>query len=172
MINIKFVYQARSIDSMNHLLFQIVYEIDSLQKEIDKRRRNLPQTYKEAMNRAETVHEINRLYDVCENFILSIEYPRFYFQSCERAVRRFRTTAEIMIEHKHPEYELVEQEIKDIEKKLSIVYISIGDYRQYMDKTTNYYKLIDEVQFENLILLKNKSLFDRSNVGMKNRVNY
>jgi hypothetical protein len=77
-----------------------------------------------------------------------------------------------MIEHKHPEYELVEQEIKDIEKKLSIVYISIGDYRQYMDKTTNYYKLIDEVQFENLILLKNKSLFDRSNVGMKNRVNY
>jgi uncharacterized protein YfkK (UPF0435 family) len=53
-----------------------------------------------------------------------------------------------MLEQKHPEYELVEQEIKDIEKKLSIVYVSVGDYRQQLDKTTNYYKLIDEVEFE------------------------
>jgi uncharacterized protein YfkK (UPF0435 family) len=50
-----------------------------------------------------------------------------------------------MIEQKHPEYEQVEYEIKDVEKKLSIVYISVGDYRQYVDKTTNYYKLINEV---------------------------
>ncbi len=53
-----------------------------------------------------------------------------------------------MLEQKHPEYELVEQEIKDIEKKLSIVYVSVGDYRQQLDKTTNYYKLIDEVEFK------------------------
>ena len=52
-----------------------------------------------------------------------------------------------MLEQKHPEYEQVEYEIKDIEKKLSVVYISVGDYRQYVDKTTNYYKLIDEVYF-------------------------
>jgi hypothetical protein len=50
-----------------------------------------------------------------------------------------------MIEQKHPEYEQVEREIKDVEKKLSIVHISVGDYRQYIDKTTAYYQLIDEV---------------------------
>ena len=61
-----------------------------------------------------------------------------------------------MLEQKHPEYELVEQEVKDIEKKLSIVHVSVGDYRQQVDKTTNYYKLIDEVSFEKL---KNKVLF-------------
>lgn len=44
---------------------KIVYEIDSLQNEIDKRRRTLPQTTIEAQNRAETIYEINRLYDVC-----------------------------------------------------------------------------------------------------------
>ena len=60
-------------------------------------------------------------------------------------MRRFRTTAEIMIEQKHPEYEQVEREIKDVEKKLSIVYISVGDYREQVDKTNTYYKLIDEV---------------------------
>jgi hypothetical protein len=74
------------------------------------------------------MHEITRLYDVCE-----------------RAVRRFRTTAEIMIEQKQPEYEQIEYEIKDVEKKLSIVHISIGDYREHVDKTTAYYKLVDEV---------------------------
>ncbi|CAF4812806.1 unnamed protein product, partial [Rotaria sp. Silwood1] len=109
--------------------YKIVYEIDSLQQEIDKRKRTIPQTYKEALNRTETIHEINRLYD-----------------SCERAVRRFRTTAEIMIEQKHPEHEQVEHEIKDIENKLSTIYISIGNYRQHVDKTTTYYKLIDEIE--------------------------
>ncbi len=52
-----------------YFLLKIVYEIDSLQKEIDKRRQNIPQTYKEAVNRAETIYEINRLYDVCLNLI-------------------------------------------------------------------------------------------------------
>ena len=65
MINIRFVYRTKS--SINDLLFQVVYEIDSLQKEIDKRRRQLPQTYSEAVNRTETIHEINRLYDVCDD---------------------------------------------------------------------------------------------------------
>jgi hypothetical protein len=132
MINIKFVLQKQRsrITETNYFLFylKIVYEIDSLQQEIDQRRRTIPQTYKEALNRADTIHEINRLYD-----------------SCERAARRFRTTAEIMIEQKHPEYEQVEREIKDVEKKLSIVYISVGDYREQVDKTNTYYKLIDEV---------------------------
>lgn len=45
--------------------FKIIYEIDSLQNEIDKRKQSIPQTYKEAINRTETIHEINRLYDVC-----------------------------------------------------------------------------------------------------------
>ncbi|CAF3636008.1 unnamed protein product [Rotaria sordida] len=109
--------------------YKLVYEIDSLQQEIDKRKRNIPQTYKEALNRTETIHEINRLYD-----------------SFERAVRRFRTTAEIMIQQKHPEYEQVEHEIKDVENKLSTIYISIGNYRQHVDKTTTYYKLVDEIE--------------------------
>ncbi|CAF2499044.1 unnamed protein product [Rotaria sp. Silwood2] len=109
--------------------YKIVYEIDSLQQEIDKRKRNIPQTYKEALNRTETIHEINRLYD-----------------SCERAVRRFRTTADIMIQQKHPEYEQVEHEIKDVENKLSTIYISIGNYRQDVDKITTYYKLVDEIE--------------------------
>ncbi|UJR28306.1 hypothetical protein I4U23_009551 [Adineta vaga] len=109
--------------------YQIVYEIGSLQQEIDRRRQHIPQTYREAINRAETMHEINRLYD-----------------SCERAVRRFRTTAEIMLEQKHPEYEQVQYEVKDVEKKLSVVHISIGDYREYVNRTTAYYKLIDEIE--------------------------
>lgn len=46
-----------------------MYEIDSLQNEIDKRRRSLPQTYKEAVTRGETIHEINRLYDVRADFV-------------------------------------------------------------------------------------------------------
>ncbi len=76
-------------------------------------------------------------------------------------MRRFRTTAEIMLEQKHPEYEEVEQEIKDVEKKLSIVYISVGDYRQYVDKTTNYYKLIDEVSFRIEIFFRKIFSFGR-----------
>lgn len=39
--------------------------MDSLQKEIDKRLRQVPQSFKEAMNRTETFQEIHRLYDVC-----------------------------------------------------------------------------------------------------------
>ncbi|CAF4779618.1 unnamed protein product, partial [Rotaria sp. Silwood2] len=66
--------------------------------------------------------------------------------SCERAVRRFRTTADIMIQQKHPEYEQVEHEIKDVENKLSTIYISIGNYRQDVDKITTYYKLVDEIE--------------------------
>lgn len=50
-----------------------------------------------------------------------------------------------MIQQKYPEYEQIEYEIKDVEKKLSIMYISVGDYRQHVDQTTNYYKLINEV---------------------------
>ncbi|CAF1047343.1 unnamed protein product [Adineta ricciae] len=109
--------------------YKIVYEIGSLQQEIDRRRQNIPQTYREALNRAETMHEITRLYD-----------------SCERAVRRFRTTAEIMIQQKHPEYEQVLYEVKDVEKKLSVVHVSVGDYREHVEKTTAYYKLLDEME--------------------------
>ncbi|CAF0743307.1 unnamed protein product [Adineta steineri] len=109
--------------------YKIVYEISSLQHEIDRRKQSIPQTYRDALSRVETMHEINRLYD-----------------SCERAVRRFRTTAEIMIQQKHPEYEQVEYEIRDVEKKLSVVHVSIGDYREHVDKTTTYYKLIDEME--------------------------
>ena len=50
-----------------------------------------------------------------------------------------------MVEQHLPEYEKVEREMKEVEKKLSVVYVSIGDYRQYVDKTVNYYKLVDEV---------------------------
>jgi hypothetical protein len=50
-----------------------------------------------------------------------------------------------MLEQKHPEYEQVDREIKDVEKNLSVIYISIGDHRQHVDQTTAYYKLIDEV---------------------------
>lgn len=50
-----------------------------------------------------------------------------------------------MLEQSHPEYEEVDREIKDVENKLSTVYISIGDYRQHVDKTATYYKLVDEV---------------------------
>ena len=39
--------------------------MDSLQKEIEKRQRQIPQTYKEAISRTETIQEIHRLYDVC-----------------------------------------------------------------------------------------------------------
>lgn len=44
--------------------YKVVYEIDTLVEEIGKRTRTVPQTYKEALNRVDTVHEINRLYDV------------------------------------------------------------------------------------------------------------
>ncbi|CAF3449488.1 unnamed protein product [Rotaria socialis] len=108
---------------------KIVYELDSLQQEIDKRKRNIPQTYKEALSRTEAAHEINRLYD-----------------NCERSVRRFRTTAEIMLQQKHPDYQHVDNEIKDVENKLSTIYISIGNYRQHVEKTTVYYKLVDEIE--------------------------
>lgn len=47
-----------------------MYELDSLQKEIDNRKRSIPQTYKEALNRTEAVHEITRLYDVCSQCFL------------------------------------------------------------------------------------------------------
>lgn len=49
------------------MFIKIVYEIGSLQQEIDRRRQNIPQTYRDALNRAETMHEINRLYDVGRN---------------------------------------------------------------------------------------------------------
>lgn len=59
----------KKFDRLKHCIyFKIVYEIDSLQNEIDNRRRNIPQTYQEAINRTETIQEINRLYDVRENF--------------------------------------------------------------------------------------------------------
>lgn len=51
-----------------------------------------------------------------------------------------------MVEQRFPEYEKVEREVKEMEKKLSVVYVSIGDYRQHVDKTVNYYQLIDEVR--------------------------
>ena len=50
-----------------------------------------------------------------------------------------------MIQQKHPEYEQVLYEVKDIEKKLSVVHVSVGDYREHVEKTTAYYKLLDEV---------------------------
>lgn len=54
-----------------------------------------------------------------------------------------------MVEQHYPEYEKVEREVKEIEKKLSVLHVSVGDYRQHLDKTMNYYKLIDEVRNEN-----------------------
>lgn len=50
-----------------------------------------------------------------------------------------------MIQQRHPEYTHVENEVKDVENKLSTIYISVGNYRQHVDKTTQYYRLIDEV---------------------------
>lgn len=51
-----------------------------------------------------------------------------------------------MVEHQHPQYEEVEREIRDVEKKLSVVHVSVGDYREHMEKINNYYKLVDEVK--------------------------
>ena len=66
-----------------------------------------------------------------------------------------------MVEKNYPEYEKVEREVKEVEKKLSVVHVSVGDYRQYVDKTMNYYKLIDEVRDRSIDLkrYKKKSLF-------------
>ena len=64
MINIKFVIEERKQERNELFIIKIVYEIGSLQQEIDRRRQNIPQTYREALNRAETMHEITRLYDV------------------------------------------------------------------------------------------------------------
>jgi hypothetical protein len=41
--------------------------MSSLQQDIDQRRQNIPQTYREALHHAEIFHEITRLYDVCLN---------------------------------------------------------------------------------------------------------
>ena len=32
-----------------------------------------------------------------------------------------------MVEQRYPEYEKVEREVKEVEKKLSVVYVSVGD---------------------------------------------
>ena len=52
----------------------------------------------------------------------------------------------MIINQKYPEYEQVEREMNDVEKKLSVVHVSIGDYREHVDRTATYYKLIDEVE--------------------------
>lgn len=51
--------------------------MDSLQQEIDKRQRQIPQSYKEAMNRTETMQEIHRLYDVSFAVLIEREKIRF-----------------------------------------------------------------------------------------------
>lgn len=50
-----------------------------------------------------------------------------------------------MLEQKHPEYEQVEREIKDVERKLTTIHHSVTDYREHMEKVNIYYRLIDEV---------------------------
>lgn len=67
MINTKFDETFRKWQEDQWTLldfFQVVYEIDSLEHEIEKRKRTIPQTYKEASTRTETMHEIHRLFDV------------------------------------------------------------------------------------------------------------
>lgn len=75
-------------------------------------------------------------------------------------MRRFRTTAQVMLEQKHPEYVEVEQEIKDVERKLSTIQIRVTDYREQMEKVNTYYRLIDEVnqQIQMIIQLMKKTL--------------
>jgi hypothetical protein len=51
-----------------------------------------------------------------------------------------------MIEQRHPEYEEVERQIDDVERQLTVIHLSVDDYREYVDKTAMYYKLIDEVR--------------------------
>lgn len=66
-----------------------------------------------------------------------------------------------MLEQKHPEYVEVEQEIKDVERKLSTIQIRVTDYREQMEKVNTYYRLIDEVnqQIQMIIQLMKKTLW-------------
>ena len=90
-IDSKYVQWQRQYDENNSQLkqrvelcqclddkFKVVYEIDTLVEEIVKRKRTVPQTYKEALNRVDAVHEINRLYDVRHPFaVLSHKHVIF-----------------------------------------------------------------------------------------------
>ena len=64
-----------------------------------------------------------------------------------------------MIEQKHPEYEEVERQVTDIERKLSIVHLCVGDYRENVEKINTYYRLVDEVSLIQYSLISNHVFF-------------
>lgn len=92
-------------------------------------------------------------------------FDLFIVQNCEKAVKRFRSEAQILVERKHPEHEQIELQLQEIDKKLSMIHFSIDDYRQNAEQIVTFYRLIDEVDFHCLFVRVGKEYCSCRNSG-------
>ena len=67
------------------------------------------------------------------------------YQGIEKKVQKFVSTADLMIREQHYDSRRIRHEVDQVQKKWHDFYLCIGNYRKSLDKSTGFFKIMEEV---------------------------
>ena len=66
-------------------------------------------------------------------------------QLIEQKIQSFISTAEMMVKDDHYDASLIRSEISNLQRKWSSFHTSVGEYRDLLEISINFFQLLDEV---------------------------